>query len=410
MKKNIGLPLLLVLAFCLSACAPAVPQSASEAPATAETAGTLPAAEITAETARASVGELTMNGHLRVEEDGYYYTGVWSDPGSGEAKWALFRLDFATGQRQLLQTFGPYEGMAPSGPLVQDGKVYCIQDREIYSLSADGSGKQVISAQETVNWMFSDENACYEVESNVFNGQPRPRVKRTDLRTGAVTGWDLPAINLLSAHGSRGSRVLASRCITDQPLPPFEEIELFDVVMQNATLEYGWLDLATGDWQGILSYPYEGQKTGGDQTAQWTYEGINGDALYFQRMVTDSDGNILSTTLERCALDGSGMTQVLKLPSGRNLYSVWRGEELVWLMDYNYSDPATIYDLETGKTWENIPIQSGDSGRPMELTRDGRVLVNDHYNPWGGCTYAILDAEDYLNGSRNWTVFTDAEN
>lgn len=401
---------LLALAIGLSACAPAVSETAGEAPATAETAGTPPAAEITAETARASVGDLTMNGHLRVQEGYYCYLGIWSDPESGEAKWALFRLDFDTGQRRLLQTFGPYEGMSPSGPLIQDGKVYCIQEREIYSSLVDGSEKQVIPAQEAVNWMFSDENACYELESNVFNGQPRPRVKRTDLQTGTVTSWDLPAINLISVHGSRGSRVLVSRCITDQPLPSFEDIELFDVVMQNATMEYGWLDLATGDWQGILRYPYEGQKTDGDRTAQWSYEGINGDTLYFQRMVTDSDGNILSTTLERCALDGSDMTEVLKLPSGRNLYSVWRGEQLVWLMDYNYSDPATIYDLETGKTWENIPIQSGDSGRPMELTRDGRVLVNDHYNKWGGCNYAILDADDYLSGSRDWTVFTDAEN
>lgn len=399
---------LLALAFCLSACAPAASQPAGEAPATAETTP----AQATAESALPEVGNLTMYGGLRAEEGCYYYDGVWEDPASGEAKWALFRLEYATGKRQLLQTFGRYDGgMSPSDPFVSGERVYCTAGSEIYCLSPDGSEKQVVSAQETLNWMCSDENACYLVESNVFNNTPRPKVKRIDLQTGAVTGWELPAMNLLSVHDSRGSRVLVSRCITDQPLPSMEDMELFNAVLQNATMEYGWMDLVTGDWQGILSFPYSSHR--GDaagQTEQWSYEGMSGDDLYFRRMVTDEAGNTLSTTLEHCALDGSGMTELAKLQSDRSIYPVCRGTDLVWLMDYAYTGTATIYDVENGKTYENIPVQPTDSGWPLALTEDGRVLVNDHYNQWGESTYAILDADDYLAGSRDWTVFTDGEN
>lgn len=81
---------------------------------------------------------------------------------------------------------------------------------------------------------------------------------------------------------------------------------------------------------------------------------------------------------------------------------------LAWLMDCDYTGPATIYDLEQGKICENIPIQAGDSGWPFVLTNDGRVLVNDHYNG-GQPTYALISPEDYLAGSRDWTLFTEAE-
>lgn len=405
MKKTVFA--LLALVFCLSACTPAASQPAGEAPATVETAP----AEEAEEPSVAPVGNLAMNASLRAQEDGYYYTGVWGDRASGEAKWAVLRLDYATGQRQLLQTFGLYaDSNAPVDPFVRNGTVYCSVDDTFYGIPLDGGEEKIIPMQEYTYWMLSDENACYTVAMNAFTEMPRPPVRRMDLQTGAMTGWELPAMNLTAVYSSRDSRLLVSRLITDQPLPPMEEAELFDAVLQNATMEYGWMDLATGDWQGILSFPYSSQR--GDaagQTEQWSYEGMSGDDLYFRRMVIDEAGNTLSTTLERCALDGSGMTEVLKLPSGRNLYPVCRGADLVWLMDYNYSGPATIYDVENGKTWENIPVQSDDSGWPAELTDDSRVLVNDHYDG-GQPTYALISQEDYLSGSRDWTVFTDAEN
>lgn len=402
------LAVLLGLAMGLTACAPAASETTSEAPATVETAP----AEAAEETSVAPVGNLTICGYAREGEGCYYCNGIWGDPASGEAKWALFRLDYATGQRQLLQTFGPYDGgISPSEPFVGGGRVYCTVESEIYSLSPDGSEKQVVSTQKPVNWMFSDGEACYWVEGNAFNNAPRPQVKRTDLQTGVETSWELPAMYLLAAHDSRGSRVLASRCITEQPLPSTEEAELFNAVLQNATMEYGWIDLVTGDWQGIVSCPYARQQSNTEgQTEQWSYEGMNGDTLYFRRMVVDGGGNTLSTTLERCALDGSGLTEVAKLQSDRSIYPVCRGADLAWLMDYAYTGTATIYNLENGTTYENIPLQPTDSGWPLALTADGRVLVIDHYNQWGEGTYAILDADDYLAGSRDWTVFTDAEN
>ena len=104
------------------------------------------------------------------------------------------------------------------------------------------------------------------------------------------------------------------------------------------------------------------------------------------------------------------METVMPVNTSNTLYPVNRGGQLAWLLDYDYTGPATIYDLEQGKVYENIPVQGSDSGWPVALTNDGRVLVNDHYNKWGSCTYGILEVDDYLAGSRDWTLFTEAEN
>ena len=52
--------------------------------------------------------------------------------------------------------------------------------------------------------------------------------------------------------------------------------------MQNATTEFGWLDLATGDWQKIFSCPYSTQKKGDDgQSEMWSCKGMNEDTPVF---------------------------------------------------------------------------------------------------------------------------------
>lgn len=408
MKKSLFM--LLALAVCLSACTPAESKTAETFNDTVENVQT--PENGTEQAAVPPVGDLTMDINAREDDTGYYITGTWKNPATGENRWGLYRLDYPTGQQKMLYDFGSYDSgeIFVSDPFVQKDAVYVQENDSLCRLPLDGGEMEILPTKEAIGVGFSDENALYQVTNNLFMDLAQPPAQRVDLQTGAVTQWELPPMYIFAINDCRGNRVLISRVITDQPLPSLEENELFDAVLQNSTMEYDWLDIVTGDLQKIMAYPYKGETDEKGQKTQWTYEGMGEDALYFFRTVTDAQGKRVSASIDRCALDGSNMETVMAVNTSNTLYPVNRGAQLVWLLDYDYSGPATIYDVEQGKIYENIPVQGSDSGWPALLTNDGRVLVNDHYNEHGNCTYAILEVDDYLAGSRDWTLFTEAEN
>lgn len=410
MKKKIGLLVLLTLAVCLSACAPAgKPETETISNSTVENSQTPETG--TAQTPLPAVGNLTMNSDARQDSTGYYDTSIWKNPDTGENRWVLYRLDYPSGQQKMLYDFGSYDSgeILASDPFVQKDAVYVAGNDSLYRLPLDGGEMEVLPSPEARGAEFSDENACYWLEGNLYSDSMQPTVQRIDLQTGAATQWKLPAMYITGVYGCSRDRVLIGRLITDQPLPSLQEDELFNVVLQNSMLEYDWLDITTGDLQKILECPYVGHPDENGQIRYWDYLGMTADSLYFRQTVTDAQGQLLAASIDRCALDGSNRETVLQPETSNNLYSVNRGTQLAWLMDCDYTGPATIYDLEQGKICGNIPIQAGDSGWSFLLTNDGRVLVNDHYNE-GRPTYALIDPDDYLSGSRDWTLFTDAEN
>lgn len=407
MKKSLFV--VLALAFCLSACGSATPENEETFNNAVENFQTSEAAA--EQTALPPVGDLTMNINAREDDTGYYVTGTWKNPDTGEIRWVLYRLDYPTGQQKILYDFGSYDSgdVFLSDPFVQKDAVYVEGNNSLYRLPLDGGEMEILPLDQTVGSSFSDENACYHLASNVYENDAQPTVQRVDLQTGAVTQWKLPAMYIMGVYDCSRNRVLIGRLITDQPMPSMEEEELFDIVMKAGTFEYDWLDLTTGELETVLTCPYSEHPDENGQTQYWSYRGMTGDSLYFRYSVIDGQGTQLSCSLERCALDGSGMETVMTLNTANMLYPVNRGTQLAWLLDYDYSEPATIYDVEQGKTYENIPIGESDSGWPYLLTNDGRVLLNDHHEV-SKTTYAIQDTADYLAGSRNWTLFTEAEN
>lgn len=408
MKKSLFV--LLALAFCLSACAPAASGNEKTFNSTVENVQT---PETAAEqTALPPVGNLTMNINAREDDTGYYSTGVWENPETGEPRWVLYRLDYSTGQQKILYDFGSYgsEDAAVFDPFVQKDAVYVEGKDSLYRLPLDGGEMEILPMDQNVGSSFSDENACYQLASNLYTNAVQPTVRRVDLQTGAMTQWELPAMYIFAVYDCCGDRAFISRFVTSQPLPSTDEEELFHVVLQNSVEEYDWLNLATGELEKVLEEPYAGETDENGHTGYWDYLGMTADSIYFRYNVTDGQGTHLSGSIARCALDGSGMETVMQLNASGTLYPVNRGGQLAWLLDYDYTGPATIYDLEQGKVYENIPVQGSDSGWPVALTNDGRVLVNVHYNKWGSCTYGILEVDDYLAGSRDWTLFTEADN
>lgn len=409
MKKFLLVPL--TLAFCLAACTPAAdsaqPQSEVPVAATAESAPE-------ATPARPAVGNLVMSYHAQEDENGYYNTGVWQDPATGETRWVLFQLDYATGQQRILYDFGPYDGsyMPADQAVVRNGRVYSLGENMLYRFSLDSGQMETLPlAEEFQNMAFVDENAAYQLEGNLYSGVASPQLVRLDLQTGAVTRWDLPAFYLEGVLGCYQDRLLISRCVTDQPLPSNEEWEQLDAVLQNARAEVDWLNLNTGEMEKILSQPFAIGAGESDQVTWWNYEGVTSDALYFVGRQYGADGTDKTATLDRFPLDGSGMETVAELDATGGLYAVFRGDRLAWVLNYDYLSAARLYDVETGQTYENIPLQGVDSGWPILLTGDDRVLVNDHYTTkWAQPVYAILPKADYLAGSRDWTLFTEAQN
>ena len=56
--------------------------------------------------------------------------------------------------------------------------------------------------------------------------------------------------------GAQGGRLLTSRPVADAPLPdPGQNWEAYDAAMQNAVVEYDWLDPATGARSKVLERP-----------------------------------------------------------------------------------------------------------------------------------------------------------
>lgn len=407
MKKS--LLVLLALALCLSACGPADSKTEETFNSTVEN---LQTPETGAEqTALPPVGTLTMNLGAREDDTGYYDTATWKNPDTGETRWVLYRLDYPTGRQKILYDFGSYDSgeVSVSDPFVQKDAVYVEGNNSLYCLLLDGGEMAILPLDQTVGSSFSDENAGYRLASNLYENNTQPTVQRVDLQTGAVTQWKLPAMYITGVYGCSQDRVLVGRLITDQPLPSPEEEELFDVVMKAGTLEYDWLDITTGELETVLTCPYAGHPDENGQTRYWDYLGMTADSLYFRQTVTDAQGKLQAATIDRCALDGSGMETILQPETSNNPYPVNRGARLAWLLDYDYSGPATIYDVEQGKTYENISIRASDSGWPLILTNDGRVLVNDRYDG-ARPIYALINPEDYLAGSRDWTLFTETEN
>ena len=172
MKKSLFV--LLALAFCLSACAPAASGNEKTFNSTVENVQT---PETAAEqTALPPVGNLTMNINAREDDTGYYSTGVWENPETGEPRLVLYRLDYSTGQQKILYDFGSYDSgeIFVSDPFVQKDAVYVQENDSLCRLPLDGGEMEILPTKEAIGVGFSDENALYQVTNNLFMDLAQP--------------------------------------------------------------------------------------------------------------------------------------------------------------------------------------------------------------------------------------------
>ena len=396
MKKSVLA--LLALAIGLSACAPAASEPAGEASATAESA---PAETPAGETAAAAVGNLqSVTERCNTGEACYTYQVV-----QGEIR----KLDYANARIETLYQFGE-PGTVYGDVIVQQDALYAITDGTLYQLPLDGGEMttqplQQLPGSRTPAWC--DEHAVYMVEGNPYNPPESNVACRIDLKTGEITDLPLPYIVLDNVYAAEGSRLLLRRVVTEQPLPSYEEQEAFDAALQNATSEYDWWDLNTGELEKVLQEPYEGEEDGEGNTSKLNFLGKTADRLYFQTIVYNPDKGNMPGELVSFRLDGSDRKTEKSLSDETWPAPLEQNGELCWLVN-NSGPRMQVYDVATGADYDVGP-GSQEEGYPLAFTNDGRVLVIAKWYGDGTVDYGLLPVEDYLAGSRDWTPVEDVD-
>lgn len=396
MKRS--LVVFLGLAMSLAACAPAASESAGEAPVTA---GSTPEETSVGETAAAVVGSLQRITERRNTGEACY---AYQNP-QGEIR----KLDYASARIETLYQFGE-PGTVYGDVIVQQDALYAITDGTLYQLPLDGGEMTTQPLQElpgsrTPAWC--DEHAVYMVEGNPYNPPESNVACRIDLKTGEITDLPLPYIVLDNVYAADGSRLLLRRVVTEQPLPSYEEKEAFDAALQNATSEYDWWDLNTGELEKVLQEPYEGEVDEEGNTSKLNFLGKTADRLYFQTVVYSQEKGNMPGELVSFRLDGSDRRTEKSLSDEMWPAPLEQNGELCWLVN-NSGPRMQVYDVATDTDYDVGP-GSQEVGYPLALTDDGRVLVIVKRHGDGTTDYGLLPVDAYLAGSRDWTPVEDAD-
>ena len=234
---------------------------------------------------------------------------------------------------------------------------------------------------------------------------------RVSLADGSVTTFPLQPYEWVM--GAWENRLLTCRVLTEMPLPdPADSWDVYSAVLQNAVVEYDWLDPATGERSKILERPYDGSTYGngdfcGVQDGKLCFEDrtvlenggyqCNGYYLYDPATGRRQD---LVRPLENESMQLSpvltGAPPETAALQGRYLWfhgssGNYGGDDLLWALDRQTGELSAIRQKADGAPW---PVQV------LALAGDGRFLVNTAAE---GAAYALIDAEAFLQGSTDYT-------
>lgn len=393
---------LLALAFCLSACTPAAsPTPESEAAAVAEeTTETAQEETNAAQTTALSAESLRGDGYLG-EGDTAWYQMEHELQADGTLKMQVVKLDYATARKSVLCTIEEPATQVGDAMLRGD-TVYAFVDQTMYKIPANGGEAQAVPLEQKFYPTAADEvnayNFTYDSGSNNFVGL------RLDLATGQITDLQLPAQTWeMWAVGE--DRFLLCRLLTETPLPNAEEAEMYAAAIQNAVCEYDWYDPATGELEKILEEPYYGAEQPDGTKRMHRFLGLRDGRLYFSWTVPGEDGTALDAGAESCTLQGQDWQAVPGWPQGQEaLYSRLQNNRLRWAVGTG----GWNFDLETGTAYT---VEERADTSFLAFAGDDRVLVQVFNTDDQGnyqVSYALADAQDYLNGTAELTPITDA--
>lgn len=393
---------LLALAFCLSACTPAAsPTQESEAAALAEeTTETAQEETNAAQTTALSAESLRGDGYLG-EGDTAWYQMEHELQADGTLKMQVVKLDYATARKSVLCTIEEPATQVGDAMLRGD-TVYAFVDQTMYKIPANGGEAQAVPLEQKFYPTAADEvnayNFTYDSGSNNFVGL------RLDLATGQITDLQMPA-QTWEVWAVGEDRFLLCRLLTETPLPNAEEAEMYAAAIQNAVCEYDWYDPATGELEKILEEPYYGAEQPDGTKRMHRFLGLRDGRLYFSWTVPGEDGTALDAGAESCTLQGQDWQAVPGWPQGQEaLYSRLQNNRLRWAVGTG----GWNFDLETGTAYT---VEERADTSFLAFAGDDRVLVQVFNTDDQGnyqVSYALADAQAYLNGTAELTPIEDA--
>lgn len=393
---------LLALAFCLSACTPAAsPTPESEAAAVAEETTETAQEETNAtQTTALSAESLRGDGYLG-ESDTAWYQMEHELQADGTLKMQVVKLDYATARKSVLCTIEEPATQVGDAMLRGD-TVYAFVDQTMYKIPANGGKAQAVPLEQKFYPTAADEvnayNFTYDSGSNNFVGL------RLDLATGQITDLQMPA-QTWEVWAVGEDRFLLCRLLTETPLPNAEEAEMYAAAIQNAVCEYDWYDPATGELEKILEEPYYGAEQPDGTKRMHRFLGLRDGRLYFSWTVPGEDGTALDAGAESCTLQGQDWQAVPGWPQGQEaLYSRLQNNRLRWAVGTG----GWNFDLETGTAYT---VEERADTSFLAFAGDDRVLVQVFNTDDQGnyqVSYALADAQAYLNGTAELTPIEDA--
>ena len=234
---------------------------------------------------------------------------------------------------------------------------------------------------------------------------------RVSLADGSVTTFPLQPYEWVM--GAWKNRLLTCRVLTEMPLPnPADSWDVYSAVLQNAVVEYDWLDPATGERSKILERPYDGSTYGngdfcGVQDGKLCFEdrtvlengGYQCNGYYLYDPATGRRQDLvrpLENESMRLSPVLTGAPPETAALQGRYLWfhgssGNYGGDDLLWALDRQTGELSAIRQKADGAPW---PVQV------LALAGDGRFLVNTAAE---GTAYALIGAEAFLQGSTDYT-------
>lgn len=295
----------------------------------------------------------------------------------------------------------------------------------LYCIEGDGASRRDIPASldltnVMVGWCDGAALYGYDMEAADKGESVGYRLALTD---GSVTTFPLQENEQIV--GAQGTNLLTSRTVTPVPLPdPNTDREAYQAVLQNATVEYDWLDPATGARTKVLERPHDGSVFG-----NLDFIGLLDSKLYLEDQAQPGTEDFRREAI--CAYDtATGQWQDLLRPipnesmwlpnvtvaalpdcaaqQGRYLWFSGsdnvNGENLAWVLDTQRGELTAVQQTVE----RELP---GWAVRAAALTDDGRFLVTtaEQEGKYGSTyEYALIDAEAFLQGSTDYTPVTAA--
>lgn len=345
-----------------------------------------------------------------------YYAGSWEDYYAEIVeRWLKERpqgWEDLTDEELVACCRGQYEERsAPAG-------LYCIE--------GDGASRRDIQTSQDlanvmVGWCDGTALYGYELSQPAVGNSTGYRISLAD---GSVTTFPLQQQEQIL--GAEGTRLLTSHTVTEIPLPDYntEGWDTYQAVLQTATVEYDWLDPATGARTKVLELPHDGSTFGNSN-----FYGLCGGKLYFEDRWAQQEGDSQdrsfcfydtdtgqwqdllrplpdqSMTMTEAAVAGlpdiaAQQGQYLWITGSDNV----NGQNLAWMLDVQSGELFPIQQIMTGNIFPDWAVIC------QAQTDDGRFLLcvgrsDDFYD----YHYALIDAEAFLQDSTDYTLITTVE-